>query len=206
VSCFYGKYKKIRNASWQLILDCGITSVPVDARAICEQMHIGVADYEEAAAVIDALGLLGHSACNDGFALYFDKNWYVFYRKLGRSIADINFVILHELGHILLGHKMRTKRTVSYTTENVEKEPEEKDAVEREADMFSARVMAPACLLKELGIHTPEEIAAVCGMPYFRAKNRAKRMEKLYRRDLFYKSEMEKKVCAQLLAASETSG
>ncbi len=75
---------------------------------------------------------------------------------------------------------------------------EEKHArLETDADSFAIRLLAPACVLWGLGLHTPDEIAAVCDLPLDIAKVRAKRMKELYERDKFLKKPLERKVFEQ---------
>lgn len=60
--------------------------------------------------------------------------------------------------------------------------------------MFAARVLAPACVLWGLGLHTPEEIASACNISFSAAQVRAKRMDELYRRQKFLTSPLEKQL------------
>lgn len=93
----------------------------------------------------------------------------------------------HELGHIFLGHETQDgqyRRTIHIT------KPEE----EIKSDMFAARHLAPACVIWALDLHTPKEIAKVCDISYSAAKFKAERMEKLYKRNKFLTSPLEKQV------------
>ena len=53
------------------------------------------------------------------------------------------------------------------------------------ADIFAIRLLAPACLLHELGVDTPEGIMALCGLPPKAAALRAERMKLLNQRNAF---------------------
>ena len=103
------------------------------------------------------------------------------------------FTIAHELGHILLGHVGEGNL--------VNREPDPTDhPMEREANVFASRLLAPACVLWALDARTPEEIAALCRISGQSAAFRAERMELLYDRNRFLKSPLERKVYQQLSA------
>ena len=63
--------------------------------------------------------------------------------------------------------------------------------------MFAVRLLSPACVLWGLNLHTPEEIQKICNISWSAAVNRAKRMNVLYKRDLFLISPLERQVFEQ---------
>ena len=100
----YGLYRNVRNASWKFLIDFNICELPIDVFKICEQLNIQIKSYEELPEIISIIGQQGRTVDEEGFCMLFDKNWFIFYKNDYRSYANINFVILHELAHILLGH------------------------------------------------------------------------------------------------------
>jgi Zn-dependent peptidase ImmA (M78 family) len=68
---------------------------------------------------------------------------------------------------------------------------------ERQANQFAARLLAPACVLHEIGALTPEEIQRVCGISHQAAAFRAQRMLELESRGKFYAHPLEKEVLTQ---------
>ena len=191
----YGLYRNVRNASWKFLIDFNICELPIDVFKICEQLNIQIKSYEELPEIISIIGQQGRTVDEEGFCMLFDKNWFIFYKNDYRSYANINFVILHELAHILLGHKTRIESNngkILYTNKK-----NMNSQLEKEADMFAIRIMSPACVLKELNLHTPEEIMEVCRLPYIYAEKRAQRIEELYKRNMFYKQPLEMKVREQ---------
>lgn len=175
-----------------------VTELPINVFAICERMGIQVKPYEAYLEIIASLGQKERTINEDGFAMVFDGQWYIFYKSDYRSYARTTFVVLHEIGHILLGHKMRIQNHDSGQIDFIEYK-ESKKQIEKEADMFAIRVMSPACILKELDLHTPEEIMEVCLMPYACSKTRARRMEELYKRNMFYMHPLERQVRTQFM-------
>ena len=86
----------------------------------------------------------------------------------------------------MLGHFIIDK--ISYRTFG--KRTEE----EQVADMFAARLLAPACILHEIGILTPERIKEICNISITAATIRAERMVELEKRNKFYLNPLELKV------------
>ena len=72
--------------------------------------------------------------------------------------------------------------------------------MEREANVFASRLLAPACVLWALDARSPEEIAALCRISNQSAKFRAERMQKLYDRNRFLTSPLERQVYQQFSA------
>lgn len=90
------------------------------------------------------------------------------------TIQAQRYSILHEIGHILI-----------------------RNASEYEAERFAIGVLAPACVLWGLNVHTAKDIAKLCNISPTSAQIRAKRMEVLYQRNKFFLSPLEKQVFAQ---------
>lgn len=196
-SNFYGLYKGVRNSAWKFLIDFNVTELPINIFAICDRMDIQVKPYETYLELIKTFGQEERMTNEDGFAMIFDGQWYIFYKSDYRSYARMTFVVLHEIAHILLGHKNRLQNTNSIDFVENKKT---KSQLEKEADMFAIRVMSPACILKELNVHTPVEIMEVCHIPFIYAEIRAKRMEILYERNMFYRNALETKVKDQFMS------
>lgn len=172
----YRKYKNARNLAWRVLIDEGITALPVDVVALCRKMGIRVQYYKP-------------TDDNDGYCTVFLGKPRIFVSS-ECSPERQRFTIAHELGHILLGHVGEA--------ELVNREPSGTDnPIERDANIFASRLLAPACVLWALDARTPEEIAKLCRISYQSASFRAKRMETLYARDKFLTSAMEQQVYAQ---------
>lgn len=173
----YGKYKNVRNAAWQVLIDYNVNKLPIKVTDIVKQSNIK---------------LLNNSDCKFlknnqlGVSIHIDNDWYIIIDDT-MKIERIRFTIAHELGHIFLGHESLLHRTPNSIF--IEK-PEE----ETEADMFAARLLAPACVLWGMELHSPKDIAQACNISYEAATYRAMRMEILYKRNMFLTSNLEKQV------------
>lgn len=186
----YGKYRHIRNAAWQCLLDCGIDSLPVQISAIAEHFGIGIYAYGPNLDLI----------CRSGLEPLLDAMGFAYADPSGRlmiffnektSRQQIRFTIAHELGHILLGHVGADTPQGRLLNPTVEK-------LEEAADRFAVRLLAPACVLWAKDAYTAEEIEAVCDLSPEYAEKRAKRMKTLRKKNAWLTSDLEKKLYRQL--------
>lgn len=178
----YGKYRNARDASWMCIIDYNIRALPVKLTDIARRANIMVFKYSE----------VDQSRLSEGEsgATFFEKDTiYIVYRDTEPK-ERCRFTIAHELGHIFLGHKLIGNNVL-------QKFDVSKPEIEQEADVFASRLLAPACVLWGLNLHTAEEIAAACNITISAARARAERMKVLYRRGKFLTSPLEKRVYKQ---------
>lgn len=160
----YTSYQKSRNLAWEILINEGINALPVKTGELCHSLGIRVVAHE---------GKIGN--CGDGQSTILN----------GKPVIAVNtrtnlkrqrFTVAHEIGHILLGHVGK------YQLINREPSPND-NPIEREANLFASRLLAPACVLWALDIHSAEEIAELCRISKTAAKFRAERMEALYARE-----------------------
>ena len=189
----YKDYQKARDAAWRILLDCHINHLPVDLNVVCKQLGVCTASYNAARALIAERGLSDIAAKTDGLTFYAGDIPTILYNG-SCTAGRIRFTVAHELGHIILGHVAPGGVTV------VNREPAPGDIPpETAANQFAARLLAPACVLWGLGLHTPEEVARVCHISDQAAQFRADRMRALYKRDKFLLSPLEQRLYQQFL-------
>lgn len=175
-------YTKIRDLAWQVLLDCKIDTLPVSTVQIAKRLNVKILRNS-------CLGILKKH--ESGLSLYQDGLWFIVFDD-SQSYTRCRFTLAHELGHILLNHPLHNgfhSRTTIFASE--------KSEIEREADIFASRLLAPACVLWGLNLHSAEEIAGFCDLSQQAAKIRAKRLEVLYRRKKFLLHPLERKVFEQ---------
>lgn len=175
----YGKYKNVRNSAWQALLDFNITKLPVSVNNIAKQLGIKVIKNSDI-----------HELQNRerGVTILKNEHWYIVFDDT-ESVPVCRFTVAHELGHILLGHILVSG--TKYRT--FAKRNEE----EQEADMFAARLLAPACVLHELQAINAEQIAKICNISISAAEVRAERMAILEARNKYYLHPLERQVKQQ---------
>ena len=100
------------------------------------------------------------------------------------------FTTAHELGHILLGHVGQSPV--------VNREPQATDnPIEQAANVFAARLLAPACVLWGCGVRSAADIERLCHVSRQAAEYRMERMRILYARNRFLTSPLEGAVYRQ---------
>ncbi len=176
----YGVYKKVRNASWQALIDNKVDSLPVDVVRIVRDNGILLIKNSQA----DEL-----RRGEAGISVFDGKQWYIVYDDL-LSLGRKRFTVAHELGHIFLGHPLIAG---FYARTTGGKIPE----TENEANIFASRFLAPACVLWGLNVYSAADIARICEISAEAAVIRAKRMVELYKRNMFLTSPLERLVYNQ---------
>lgn len=178
----YGVYKNVRNNAWQCLLDVGITELPVSVVKIADFFDIKIVKNSKYNWLKPKQIGISRLTSNG--------RWIICYEDTEPSYRS-RFTIAHELGHILLGHQLKDGEDHTRTFDK------DRPQIESEADMFAARILAPACVLWGLDLHTPEDIASACNISFSAAQFRAQRMEELYRRQKFLTHPLEKQVYEQ---------
>lgn len=174
----YSDYQKARDLAWQVLRRERVCELPVDAVQICRRLGIKVLENAE----LDP-------KAGDGLSCILGGVPYVFIRP-GQGRQRCRFTVAHELGHILLGHVGK------YQLVNREPSPHD-DPVEQAANIFAARLLAPACVLWGCRVDSAAEIAALCDISATAAGVRWERMQILLARGKFLTSPMERKVYRQ---------
>lgn len=187
----YCNYKNARDAAWKTLIECGISSLPVRPSEICRHYNWVLADYIDGKRSIELLGLSELREKTDGFCAVTENHVYIFYDS-SLTVGRQRFTVAHEIGHLILGHVGPGTATV----ENREPTGAEREE-ELQANQFAARLLAPACVLHEIGATEQEEIQKLCGISKQAAKIRADRMQELERRGRYYTSNLECRVVRQ---------
>lgn len=173
----YGAYKKARNAAWQCLIDFNVSELPVKPAKVAKAAGIKVVKNSD-------VNILKPN--DSGASILDGDEWRIVYDDT-EIIQRCRFTIAHELGHIFLGHEL----TNGYHARTFDTSRPE---IEQQADIFAARLLAPACVLWALDIHSAAEISALCDISNAAAQIRAERMAILYSRNKFLISPLEREV------------
>ncbi len=187
----YRDYQNVRDAAWKILLDCEIDRLPVNLNAVCRKLKIRVLTYGKNMDMIERSSLCQIAPQTDGLTFYAKKTPVILFDER-RPLSRARFTIAHEVGHIILGHV----QPGGVTTANREPRPGAAPE-EQAANRFAARLLAPACVLWGLDIHTAEDIMDLCQISRTSAEFRAQRMAELYRRNKFMTSALEWRVFQQ---------
>lgn len=159
----YQKYKSSRNAAWQILVDNQVNGLPVRVSKLCKDLGIDIYLYTPT------------EQDSDGKSIIIDDRPAILVSELC-SVQRQRFTTAHELGHIILGHIGK------YTLVN--REPTSEDnLIEQQANVFAARLLAPAIVLKELNVQNAEQIAQICNISNQAAEFRWQRLQLLYKRE-----------------------
>lgn len=189
----YKSYQNMRNATWRILIDCGINRLPVDIDTICLKLGILVLSYDAGAELIERGHLYRAVRHTNGLALYLKDTPVILFNEM-QELQQILFTVAHELGHIVLKHVEPGIPTPAHQGAAWSATPKE-----TAANQFAARLLAPACALWGLGLHRPEEIMEQCQIPRPAAEYRARRMAVLYQRQKFLTSPLERALHRQFL-------
>ena len=167
--------------------------MPVNVQKICRNERIRLITYAEGEKIVRKLHLESNTVDNDAFSI----GRVIFY-DASKPIVRQRFSIAHEIGHILL------HSTENATVYNREPSPDD-NPLEAEANIFASRLLAPLCVLHNLGVQSAEEIAQICHISITSAKIRLERLQEIRERDekrrdilgrgCFLLSPFERKVC-----------
>lgn len=186
----YKDYQNARDAAWRILIDCEVDRLPVDLNVVCRKLGVRLRSYLSADALVQKIGARGTT---DGALLFYRGDPLILYDS-ELPPGRVRFTVAHEIGHLVLGHVAPGQRTM------VNREPSPGDnPTETSANQFAARLLAPACVLWGLGLHTADEITEACHISKQAARFRAERMEVLYVRNKFLLSPLEREVYRNFL-------
>ena len=177
----YGRCKNARNASWQCLIDYHVNALPVKISTVAQRAGCRLMPYSKAQVLVDKLRLEKLTQ-NSGFCIRLKNGETILFYDDANPPYRIRFTVAHELGHVFLGHPMKMADGYTYTHRNREHDPKD-DPFEVEANVFARDILAPACVLWGLQLHTAEEIAQVCDISLTCATYRAQRMRVLLERE-----------------------
>ncbi len=159
----YTNYQHSRNAAWKLLLDQGVCELPVRVSELCRNMNIEIRRY------------VPDEGESDGRSIIIDGRPRILVSK-ACSPQRARFTAAHELGHILNGDVGK------YILVNREPSPDD-DPLEQQANVFASRLLAPAIVLRDLGVRSADDIAVICDISHQAAVFRWQRLQLLYERE-----------------------
>jgi hypothetical protein len=169
--------------AWQFLIDNQVSELPLKLSEICRNNGYRL--------LLDSKGTYLQS--NDRGATFLKDGQWQIVLNASDSVQVRRYTLAHELGHIFLEHSLHDgKFGRSFGIQRTPKTPEE-----YQAERFAIDILAPACVLWGLNLHTAEDIAKVCGISIRSAQIRAERMQLLYQRNKFLSHPVERQVFQQ---------
>lgn len=136
------RYEEIKISVAKLYQQCAINSTPINGFVIADKLNIKVVPYSTYPQNIKTL----NKYSNDGFFIETTNGDYSIYYNDKKSYGRINYTIMHEIGHIVLGH----------VSDN--------DIVDSEAQFFAKYALAPPVLMYKYEICRISEVEKIFGL------------------------------------------
>ena len=185
---YYANYKKARNKSWEVLLDCKINSLPVNLAAIAIHYNIKIISYSLTSFIH---ALKQEALSGDGFSANVKDKKIIFINDTIPNRNRRRFTLAHELGHCILEHPLDS---IQFRTNEFY---DSKQALEAEANVFARSLLMPAVVLAKMNVHNVYDIMKLCKTSKQSAAIRSERLAKLYERNMFCLHPSERAVAEQ---------
>lgn len=143
------RYEEIKEIVVNTFEKYDIKCIPVNGFEIASKMNTTVIPYSAYKKSTVDLMLM---ESEDGFSIKRFGKWYIFYND-DRLYGRVNNTIMHENGHIILGHT------------------EDSELAEAEANFFAKYALAPPVLIHKLALTDIYQISEYFEISYEAAKN-----------------------------------
>lgn len=132
------RYEEIKRIIVELFIKYDVKCIPISGFELASKMGIRVIPYSSFPEEKQKLLL---KMSEDGFFVEKTDNEFYIYYNDNQNYGQINNTILHEIGHIILGHT------------------EESELAEAEVNFFVKYALVPPVLVHKLGVDNPYRIA-----------------------------------------------
>lgn len=180
----YDIYVQARDTAWRFLIENKINVLPIKLSSVCRRNDI-ILLYDSNKKYL--------SENEKGVTFIDNSGRFNIILNPHDSITVQRYTTAHELGHIFLKHPMTDGKYGR--TFGIQSMP--KASIEYQAERFAIDILAPACVLWGLNLHTEKDISEVCNISIRSAQIRAERMEILYKRNKFLTSPLERQVFNQ---------
>lgn len=163
--------ERTQELACRFLREYGVQTLPVNPFDIIRAGRWGLVTYR-ALAVKIGVGVPDIiDACRspDGYTVFNGRSYCISYNDGVRPFSRILFTLFHEVGHIYLSH------FTDFAAGGLL--PEERPALETEANRFASEVMAPAAVIRGCGLKTPEALARAGSMSLSAARLRLEQMK-----------------------------
>lgn len=173
------RYYFLRDLAWKFLIKHQVSAMPLNLDQIAKEEGWVLCGYEKFAKVADINQNDLILWKGDGFTINFEGKILICFNQ-NKPEERVRFTIAHEFGHILLHSKIK---------------PED---LEKEADMFAARILAPLCLIKALNVADPRKLSKIFKISQNAAAKRLRRCVELESRGKFFTNKYEIKFFKQM--------
>lgn len=151
--------ESVKAKAWDFLIRHRLRELPIDCLQLNEiDAGLKIKSYSDSIKFISSLKLTEYAEKHNGFTIEYDKKVIILYNeKMPYSIR--NFVIAHEIGHVILGHATNKNGILGYDDDGNTKEGQEE-----EADAFAYAFLAPSPVFKELNVSEAQAVAKLSGL------------------------------------------
>lgn len=140
------RYNEIIEILADMFEDIGYKIFPIDVFELCRMLRITLVQYSS---LPEECILNVKSLSSDGFNLLNpETNTYLIFYNAEMPLDRIRFTVMHEIGHIMLGHKIPSP------------------VIEQEANFFAISALAPLGIIFKIEEKTPEQVSIICGISF----------------------------------------
>ena len=179
----------LRDVAWRFLLEQKIGHLPVDSIAVAKSRGYSLFTYLEFCRYTgtEIARLMARS--EDGFTFWSarDSRFVIVYNS-DKAWCVIRWTLMHEIGHIYLGHISPGCPAITRVRTPY------RSMFERAAQGFARRVLCPSIVLHDCKAFTPGVIARLCGISDEAAGYRAEYIRKLEERNAWYAHPLEREV------------
>lgn len=167
----YARYDYCNQKACEFLEEFNIITFPVNIESVIHKNKWGLIKYSEImhdfncdrGTVIRCLG------SKDGYTQYDGNNYTIAYNDDDSLGNRTRFTLMHEVGHIYLGHLTDFEATKLFRGSLTKSENK---VLENEANAFARNVLVPTTVLKYLGNKAPYNVSKTFGITESAAKTR----------------------------------
>lgn len=151
--------ENVKAQAWDFLIKHRIRELPIDCLCMCEiDAGFTLSSYSDSTDFIEASGYKEYAEKHNAFSTEYKGKKLIFYNeKMPYSIR--NFVIAHEIGHIVLRHAANSNGILGYDDNG-----NTKGGQEEEADAFAYAFLAPSPVFKELNVSEAQAVSKLSGL------------------------------------------
>lgn len=176
---FYADYYYCNKRACEFLEDFNINSFPVNPIDIIHEIGLDLETYSNVARqndiTVDEVCAKLHT--KDAITFYDGHDCIIYYNDTlieGR----VRFTLMHEIGHVYLGHLAKYEKTVVIPKNEFSSLSfKEYKVLENEANAFARNVLAPVSMIKHLKDQSLDNICSIFGISYLAAATRLSFLE-----------------------------
>lgn len=184
------RFQYVTDTAYSLLADIGVREFPIDSFAFVDELpvEVKILRWRELRELFPYTTINGKKQKNnDPFflkkqkaeakSIYKDGKYFIVYDDTIDYRERINWTIMHEIGHIMLGHLVEFEE-VELSRNGLTRAKYE--VLEKEANYFAAEVLMPSVILKNFSDIESSEISLLFGVSMAAAERKHKRVFEKY--------------------------